>query len=690
MRESSYERVAPSQAVCSSPQAALKNESPSRILMFHVPFIKTDSKLNSASDSSSMDHGGRRVMKDRSRNGGRLGLCSILLLICLHSPEYRVKAFVIENLQQQTLQTRPSRPIMVNNMKRINFNTDLERRHAHTSVICKMASEGPESDDAINDLYRIVAEQDPEWFQDFVTNVLGEESVDKELLALSRTKTASAAASREKKVVETVPKTESPSEEESVYKQMPPEIKKAEAVVAAASATITEENVPSAKEVKSQDENEEHETESLSVEEKATDMGGEESLDDEVAVVSSTDTNEDLDETIPLPVVAEDEDEVFATSSSDTDEDLDETDASPVAIEKEDEVVKSNEPLPQSNESTVLDDEKAEASSDQEPSSDRIILYRDAYSQSFMQVDLVDVLSLGYLEFEICSLEADTLDLIASDGIVKPRSGVPSRWKIKSGQPAQVRILSKSQADQIVSDETGKKKEGRREKVIDIKESTSAKTDTLDDELDPAVPTRESLNEEIGPVSREGESRRGEADRMRPPRSKAATESARGERPSSTARKSQARGEREESPRERPPSPRRERSSKRADRGEGERRMYDGRPSPSSPKSKRKRDDPPSPNSPVWVDIDTFRGLLRSEAGLRLRILGDDWADTVKEESDWRLDLYKEWLWTLHNGVGKPIVESRSDRMRRKRGGGTREDDKRDPPARRPRKRRER
>ena len=64
--------------------------------------------------------------------------------------------------------------------------------------------------------------------------------------------------------------------------------------------------------------------------------------------------------------------------------------------------------------------------------------------------------------------------------------------------------------------------------------------------------------------------------------------------------------------------------------------------------------------------MDTFRRLLRNEAELRLNILGDDWTDVVKEEADWRHDLYKNWLWTLHRGVGEPIVESRSDRSRRR------------------------
>jgi hypothetical protein len=95
--------------------------------------------------------------------------------------------------------------------------------------------------------------------------------------------------------------------------------------------------------------------------------------------------------------------------------------------------------------------------------------------------------------------------------------------------------------------------------------------------------------------------------------------------------------------------------------------MYTGRPAPVK-KRWKPDDDPPPPQSRLWPDIDTFRRLLRSEAKFRLRILGNGFAEAVKDESDWRLDLYKNWLWTLHRGVGKPFVESRSDRTRRRRG----------------------
>jgi hypothetical protein len=66
------------------------------------------------------------------------------------------------------------------------------------------------------------------------------------------------------------------------------------------------------------------------------------------------------------------------------------------------------------------------------------------------------------------------------------------------------------------------------------------------------------------------------------------------------------------------------------------------------------------------MDIDTFRDLLRTEAEMRLRILGDGWSDTVKRESSWRLRLYKEWLWNLHDGVGEPLVQSSREQERRR------------------------
>ena len=101
----------------------------------------------------------------------------------------------------------------------------------------------------------------------------------------------------------------------------------------------------------------------------------------------------------------------------------------------------------------------------------------------------------------------------------------------------------------------------------------------------------------------------------------------------------------------------------RRDTVQKERKMYTGRANDAK-RSRTRLDDPPDPPG-FWPSIGSFRAMLRDEASMRLRLLGDDWEDVVKDESNWRLELYKKWLWTLHNGVGTPIVESRTDRMRR-------------------------
>jgi hypothetical protein len=65
-------------------------------------------------------------------------------------------------------------------------------------------------------------------------------------------------------------------------------------------------------------------------------------------------------------------------------------------------------------------------------------------------------------------------------------------------------------------------------------------------------------------------------------------------------------------------------------------------------------------SSSLWMDIPTFKQYLRREADLRLTILGPDWEDWVKGESDWRLNLYKNWLEVVENGVGDDMFEDLS------------------------------
>lgn len=58
----------------------------------------------------------------------------------------------------------------------------------------------------------------------------------------------------------------------------------------------------------------------------------------------------------------------------------------------------------------------------------------------------------------------------------------------------------------------------------------------------------------------------------------------------------------------------------------------------------------------IWMDIPSFKNFLRREAEFRLSILGPDWEDWVRGESEWRLDLYKKWLNLLKDGYGDDIM----------------------------------
>jgi len=138
---------------------------------------------------------------------------------------------------------------------------------------------------------------------------------------------------------------------------------------------------------------------------------------------------------------------------------------------------------------------------------------------------------------------------------------------------------------------------------------------------------------------------------------------------------------------------RRNKSSDRRPKGDRRGRSYS--PYDSSSKSR----DSESSDS-LWMDIPTFKQYLRKEAEFRLAVLGPDWEDWVKGESDWRLNLYSNWLGFVEDGVGDDIFEdlastpaserekrspARSPR-RRNRGSGSEE---RKPRRKRPRSERE-
>jgi hypothetical protein len=274
---------------------------------------------------------------------------------------------------------------------------------------------------------------------------------------------------------------------------------------------------------------------------------------------------------------------------------------------------------------------------------DRVVVYKGSMALPWRRVPVANLTGLGYTEREIASLQPDALDLIVSERITKPRSGIPPRWKItkstetrgkgqgSSNIVGSVQIMSTSDADRFV-------KQQRAERVYQNENDKQ--------EGDTATSPRGSAAAGPDGLRRDGEPQRGTRER--------------GERAWNGVDE-QNRASQDDSDRRR--QQRRRERTRYTDDGRPK-RVYSGRPDGPGSRSRERR-DPPAPDSFLWLDVDTFRDLLRKEAGFRLAILGEDWSGVVKDESDWRLNLYKDWLWTLHNGWGSPIVESRSDRMRK-------------------------
>jgi hypothetical protein len=235
-------------------------------------------------------------------------------------------------------------------------------------------------------------------------------------------------------------------------------------------------------------------------------------------------------------------------------------------------------------------------------SKNKVALYSDPSGQSWGSVSLADIVKLGYTEKDVVTLDPGALNLIAIERVKKPRTGIPTRWRLLE-RSRPVKVLGKDQAKKFLEREDQKEKNIR--------------------------PRRPSRDEKAAFGGR------------RPRREN-----------------SEARNIRDRSPRGA------QRQRTRGAPVDDLKTVYDGRS-----KRKPRLADPPPPGTVFWPDIDSFRNMLRNEASFRLRILGllgDSWAKPIKDESDWRLDLYKKWLWTLHKGVGEPLIESRSDRMRRK------------------------
>ena len=279
---------------------------------------------------------------------------------------------------------------------------------------------------------------------------------------------------------------------------------------------------------------------------------------------------------------------------------------------------------------------------------ERIVLYRDL-ATTLTFVPLTNLTRLGYQDGEIESMRAEAVTIIIADQITRPRQGIPLQWTIDdSKESREIQLLQSVERARLLVEEDKTARRRQQELEREVPPGRPQRSEEKD-----AGNGEESISSSRKDTSMRQRQQRG--DKTEDPDVRKSTRENATQQPS-------RRFEKEE---EDSSQVRQRRSRKRDLNTDGpSKRIYNAREILNR-REKTPLSDPPDPNSPIWVDMDTFRSMLRNEAELRLRILGDDWASTVKQESEWRLDLYKRWLWTLHNGVGGSIVPpSRYERAR--------------------------
>jgi hypothetical protein len=294
-------------------------------------------------------------------------------------------------------------------------------------------------------------------------------------------------------------------------------------------------------------------------------------------------------------------------------------------------------------------------------------------------------------------MKSDSLCVIVTDEIRNPRMGVPLQWCVKNRAEPQVRILdSPEEAQKLIDDDDQTQRDDRRQKR---EEKQTFAEPGMNDQAEPKKRVvegdymtsngrrRPSKTESDGDNDEsidEGRSGRKRRDRKPNPMSEP-TEVMKND---GSVNGSSWRNDKEEPSdlkrrTRKQPASEEEGSPRRVRRGDGAvadsgsssgRRVYNARNiySGSIEKVSSDRGDPPQPDSKLWFDYETFKELLRWEARFRMFFVPESVRDDIKRESDWRLGLYKSWLWRLHDGIGEGIVPrsryERARRMRMKRG----------------------
>ena len=562
------------------------------------------------------------------------------------------------------------------------------QRFRSTVTTCNDRASSEQDSEIIN-LYKKVAEEDSEWFEDFVVNILGEDQLSEDLAVLvQETKNGKGNATATSRQTLSTKKESSTGEirktpitiDDSIAKQTDAFVVDDDvhgAVLEDVNAIPGGNKTDADKIIKDGG----NSTTSLQSEPQDTGVDSSSSSFNSGAGFGTSSTEGKATSKSFQTIKAAE-----GTSTIDPPDKHPELSRLSTKMSNDQNQLSSFQKEPRINQTTTSNDgglateldAKVEATMEQDEG--LTVLYMESLSNEWKKVPLVSLEALGYNQSDIKLMQPDALDLIVEDEIEMPRNGVPPQWNLPEARIQEApKFMTTKEAEKFLSlnnistikEDTSSDEQSRRKGPRERKRRKAPSSSA-----DPRQHTRgdrsRKQNKSRDSPLIESDSRRQALDTEQKVKRSSPPHTSRHKVEIPDTIKSNQFGR--DSSYTRP-----NRSQFRSD---GSRKpVYSGRQASSL--MNRRDDDPPPPKSGLWPDIDSFRDMLRNEARLRIRILGDDWSDIVKEESDWRLSLYKSWLWTLHNGVGDPIVESRSDRMRRSRrtgpDGGLRDADPRRP-----------
>jgi hypothetical protein len=316
----------------------------------------------------------------------------------------------------------------------------------------------------------------------------------------------------------------------------------------------------------------------------------------------------------------------------------------------------------------------------------RVVVYREIIGNALTMVPLQNLTKMGYSVEELQRMQSDALCVVVNDQIRNLRMGIPFQWCLPNKSvPAQVLVVdSMEDALGIVKADRATKRQGNHDVTLGGREAKVQVSTATNDPSDKV--TKSNDHNEVTRNGKQQSGVDGDTGEDQSPRPYTKTRTIPSSREQvevmSSADRSWRNAVRDDVSTE---TMRRNRNNYMLDNPRGNRnrqargndegrikRIYTARVPYSNgiQPTKIDRGDPPVPKGP-WMDFETFKNLLRKEAELRMRIVGERFAPNIKQESQWRLELYKAWLWQLHDGIGESFIPpSRYERARRMRRSG--------------------